>query len=235
MEFVDENGVTVRGRVRTRKAAKPKVHRVAFDPTDESEQGQLQPIAARVLMKVLYAARVCRFALLRPVCVLAQRITCWDAECDRRLHRLISYINASLGKRLVGYIGDTPSDLRPHLFTDADLAGCAQTQRSTTGVVHCVRGPHSSFPIAVVSKRQGCVSHSALEVELVALDHGLRAVGLPAMDIWDILLPGAQLLVHEDNDVAIRVCQSGKNQTMRHLGRTHGVSTVRAWLFFVNL
>ena len=41
-------------------------------------------------------------------------------------------------------------------------------------------------------------------------------------------MPSAKLICHEDNDVAIRVCQSGRNQSMRYLGRTHGISV--AWL-----
>merc|ERR1711873_256627 len=97
-------------------------------------------------------------------------------------------IHSTLGKRLVGWVGDTTAQVQPHLFTDADLAGCAETQRSTSGVFHCIRGQHTSFPIPVVSKRQGSVSHSTPEAELVALDHGLRNVAIPAMHIWDLLL-----------------------------------------------
>ena len=63
---------------------------------------------------------------------------------------------------------------------------------------------------------------------MVALDHGLRAVAFPAMDVWDLLIPKPELVCHEDNDVAIRVVRSGRNQTMRYLGRTHGISV--AWL-----
>ena len=216
------------GRARSRKPPKPKVQRVQFDAARAPEEGQLQPIAARVLMKVLYAARMCRFDLMRAVCVLATRITRWDSSCDRRLHRLMSYVHSSLHKRLVGWVGDPLADLQPHVFCDADLAGCADTQRSTTGVYHCVRGAHSSFPIAAVSKRQGSVSHSTPEAELVALDHGLRNVALPSMEVWEVLLPHARLVAHEDNAVAVRVCQTGRNQTMRTLGRTHGITV--AWL-----
>ena len=56
------------------------------------ERGQtqgLKPYAAKVLMKVLYAARYARFDLLRAVCYLAQYITKWDDACDRRLYRLM--------------------------------------------------------------------------------------------------------------------------------------------------
>ena len=179
-------------------------------------------------MKLLYAARMCRFDLLKAVCSLAQKVTRWDGECDRRLHRLMAYVKSSVDKRLVGYVGDGPEGWTPHLFTDADLAGCSESQRSTTGVFHCIRGPRTRFPIAAVSKRQGCVSHSTPEAELVALDHGLRSVALPAMEIWSIVMPAPQLVCHEDNDVAIRACRTGKNPTMRYLGRTHGISV--AWL-----
>ena len=55
----------------------------------ESENPQaLKPYAAKVLMKVLYAARYARFDLLRAVCFLAQYITKWDATCDKRLYTL---------------------------------------------------------------------------------------------------------------------------------------------------
>ena len=207
-----------------KRAARPEVVKVAWKDNESEGGGQLQPIASRVLMKVLYAARVCRFDLLRAVGTLAQHVTKWDASCDRRLHRLMSYIAHHAGLRLTGWIGDPIKDLRPHLFCDADLAGCATTQRSTSGIYHGVVGPNSSFPIAVVCKRQTCVSHSTPEAEITAMDHALRSVGLPAMDVWDIVLPGTQLVVREDNDVAIRVIQTGRNPTMRHMNRTHGVS-----------
>ena len=40
-------------------------------PSPTPDTGRLQPIAARVLMKILYAARLCYFDLLRAVCHLA--------------------------------------------------------------------------------------------------------------------------------------------------------------------
>ena len=36
--------------------------------------------------------------------------------------------------------------------------------------------------------------------------------------------PEVKLRFHEDNEAMIRIMQSGRNPTMRHLGRTHGVS-----------
>ena len=48
------------------------------------------------------------------------------------------------------------------------------------------------------------------------------------MHIWDMLLCNSRQVVREDNYVAICVVKSGRNQTMRHIGRTHGVYV--AWL-----
>ena len=150
VELEGPNGTVIRGRSRMKRAQRPAVVKVSYKDGVEEAGGQLQPIASRVLMKILYAARVCRFDLLRAVGVLAQRVTTWDHECDRRLHRLMCYISCHTSLQLTGWIGDPLSSLRPHLFSDADLAGCAQTQRSTTGVLHTILGPNSSFPIAVV-------------------------------------------------------------------------------------
>ena len=48
------------------------------------------------------------------------------------------------------------------------------------------------------------------------------------MSLWSYLLPNSQVVVHEDNDVAIRIVRTGRNQTMRHLSRSHGIHI--AWL-----
>jgi hypothetical protein len=49
------------------------------------------------------------------------------------------------------------------------------------------------------------------------------------MDLWDVLLQrDVVLVVHDDNSAMIQVCRTGKNPTMRHLGRTHRVSV--QWL-----
>ena len=49
--------------------------------------------------------------------------------------------------------------------------------------------------------------------------------GLPCLDLWEILLQRpCPLVVHEDNQAMLRVIETGRNPTMRYLGRTHRVS-----------
>ena len=178
-------------------------------------------------MKILYGARCARPDLLRAVSHLACYFTRWTHQCDRRLHQLICYIHSTYHYRMVGWIGDELQDLFPHLFADADFAGCTDTQRSTNGLFLALRGPRSCFPIAGVSKRQTCVSHSTPESEMVSMDHALRHCGLPCLNLWHRLLPHKPgLSVQEDNQAMLKAVQSGRNPTMRYLGRTRGVCSL---------
>merc|ERR1711920_794253 len=110
-------------------------------------------------MKILYAARMARFDLLRAVASLATEITRWAEDCDRRLHRLVCYIWTTKHYRLVGFVGDGADVISPHLFADADFAGDKRTMRSTSGVHLAIRGPNTYFPLHGASKRQTRVSH----------------------------------------------------------------------------
>ena len=217
-----------------RKKQSKTVHRQSGEPDGHQaehhlDRGRLQPIASRVLMNILWAARLARFDLLRAVSHLATFVTKWSSECDRKLHRLVGYINATKSHRMIGWVGDELRCIQPHLFADADFAGCTDTQRSTNGMHSVLRGPNTSFPIAGQSKRQGCVSHSTPEAELVATHFALRTSGLPGQLMWDrILKHKPPLLVHEDNQAMIRCVETGRNPTMIYLHRTHWCSV--AWL-----
>ena len=114
-------------------------------------------------MKVLYGARMARFDLLRAVCALACCVTKWDTNCDRKLHRLMCYINSTLHYRQVGWVSQDEDDAQPTLFTDADFAGCPDTKRSTSGVHLDLAGSKTKFPILGISQKQTAVSHSTPE------------------------------------------------------------------------
>ena len=173
-------------------------------------------------MKILYAARMARFDLLRPTCRLACYITKWTPLCDKQLHRLICYINSSLSVRMTGWIGDNADALNPHVYADADLAGCCDSQRSTSGAHMAVQGPNSRFPISALSKRQGSVSTSTPEAEIVSAFTAFKNLLLPSLAMWETLLRRAVIAqFHEDNQAMIRVVQTGRNPTMRHLNRVH--------------
>eukprot|EP00971_Amphidinium_carterae_P176385 3497255-Amphidinium_carterae.1 len=69
---------------------------------------------------------------------------------------------------------------------------------------------------------------------MVAADTALRMVGLPATTFLSELMgKNVRIVLEEDNEATISIPKSGKNPTMRHLGRTHRVSV--AWLHEVFL
>ena len=70
---------------------------------------------------------------MRAIGYLATKITDWDTDCDRLLHRLMCYIQSSKSHRLFGWIGDPVGDLELQLYCDADFAGDQETMKSTTG------------------------------------------------------------------------------------------------------
>ena len=190
-------------------------------------RGKLAPHAASILMKLLYAARIARFDLLRAINSLARNVSKWSDRDDARLHHLMCYVNGTTGHQMIGWVGDGAAKLEIGLYADADFAGCGQTLRSTSGARLHVQGPHTRFPISGGSKRQGCVSHSTPEAEIVAADYALRNLGIPSLRVWDAVLgQGSKVTFHDDNQGMIGVMRTGRNPTMRHLERSHGISIV---------
>ena len=105
-------------------AATPFHDNKVAEPLKENEpQGRLQPIASRVLMKILFAARMARWDLLRCTQSLASRVTKWSKDCGVGLHRLVCYINSSLDVTMQGFIGDKITECKLWLFCDARLGG----------------------------------------------------------------------------------------------------------------
>ena len=142
----------------------------------------------RILMKLLYAARIARYDLQKAINTLGSQVHRWDDECEQDLKRLIAYVQSSLNRRQYAWVGDTIADIKPHLYADADFASCTRTAKSTNGVHLCLRGPRTLFTLSGTSKRQDCVSHSTPEAEIVAAAFARRKEGLPSQFLWQLLL-----------------------------------------------
>ena len=153
-----------------------------------------------------------RFDLLKAVANLAKDVTKWNANCDKRFHRLICSVNSSLDLHLKGHIGDSFDKLAFSLYGDADFAGDKDSPKSTTGIFMALTGPSTFFPLNGVTKKQTCVSHSTPEAEIVAANAAVRLEGLPALQLWDVILERkviATLL--EDNQAIMQILKSDKN------------------------
>ena len=199
----------------------------------DEEEGCLGEHAPAVLMKILYGARVARYDLLRPVQALASKITKWTKLCDRKLHRLVSYINETVQICLHAWVGDPIERIKMVLYCDADLASDRNDHKSTSGVFLCLMGPQTFVPIAAYCRKQTSVSKSTPEAEVVALHDGLTKQEIPGLVLWEeVKGQSVNLTVAEDNQAAVRIIISGKNPNMRYLSRTQRVDIARLNQFY---
>ena len=153
---------------------------------DKETPGRLQPIASKVLMKILFAARMARPDLLRATQSLASRVTKWSIECDIALHRLVAYVHSSTKVFMEGFVGDSFDDCQLWLFADADHAGEFDS-KSTSGCAMFLVGPNTYFPLNAFSKKQTVVANSSTEAEVVSANHALRAEGIPMLALMEQL------------------------------------------------
>ena len=156
-------------------------------PEDFVTVGALKNVAARCVLKALYLARLARVDLLYSVNVLAREVTKWNVACDKRLHRLISYINCTADHVMTSFIGDRVEDCDLLLFCDASFAGDLQDSKSTSGAILVLVGPNTFCPISWICKKQSSVSHSSTESEVVSLDTAVRVEGIPAIMLWELI------------------------------------------------
>ena len=55
-------------------------------------------------------------------------------------------------------------------------------------LILCIFGIHTFVPTSWMCKKQTSVSHSSTKAEIISLDAGLRMDGIPALDLWDLVI-----------------------------------------------
>ncbi len=170
-------------------------------------------------------ARLARGDLLRAVGHLSTKITKWTKDCDATLLRVMSYLMSS--SRQIGFIGD---ELRT--CSCATTHRCRLCRRPKRPQIDFRRlfgiSRHSQlWPLCGQSKKQTAVSHSTVEAELVACNHGLRSEGLPALLWWEpILGRKTSHVLYQDTQATMRILQTGKAPTLTHIRRVHQQSVL---------
>ena len=150
--------------------------------------GEVSQVCPQLVLKCLHLARIGRPDIRWSVNKLARSITKWTKACDKRLNRLISYIHHTSEYKQYCHVGNTAKQCRLGLFQDSDFAGDLEDSKSTSGGTLCVFGSHTFVPISWMCKKQIAVSHSSTESEIISLDVGLRSDGLPAIELWDLIV-----------------------------------------------
>ena len=170
------------------KVSTPCIDDHHFKEEETKSVGELSTTCSQIVLKCLYLARIGRPDILWSVNKLARSITKWTKACDKRLNRLISYIHHTSEYKQYCHVGNTAKQCRLGLFQDSDFAGDLEDSKSTSGGTLCIFGSHTFVPISWMCKKQTSVSHSSTESEIISLDTGLRLDGLPALELWDLIV-----------------------------------------------
>ena len=182
-------------------AAKKNKQKVKAGAGFVGVEGELNRPAASIGMASLYASRLCRADILRAITRLAEQFHKWTPLSTRKLHRLMEYYNHTKSYKQYAFIGDDWSELEVAVFVDADWASDRSDYKSTTGGLLVLLGANTFFPLAFMSQKQGCVSVSTPEAEVVALMQMIKNLGIPSLDFLDIVFGRpTHIKVYEDNE-----------------------------------
>ena len=119
---------------------------------------------------------------------LSRNVTKWSQADDKRLHRLIAFIHHNPECIQFGFVGDNLCDCYLTLFCDAGFAGDLQDSKSTGGWFLFLCGPRTRVPICWSCKKQGAVSHSSTEAEIITLEGGIRMDRIPAIMLFEKIM-----------------------------------------------
>ena len=122
-------------------------------------------MCSQIVLNFLVLARIGRPGILWSVDTLARAFTEWTRACEKRLARLIENIHHTCEFKQYCHVGNTAQHCRLGLIQDSDFAGDPEDSTSTSGGLLCIFG-----------------------AEIISLDAGLRMDGIPALDLWDLVL-----------------------------------------------
>ena len=170
------------------KVSPPCIDDHHFKEEELKSVGELSKVCSQIVLKCLYLARIGRPDILWSVNKLARSITKWTKACDKRLNRLISNIHHTCEYRQYCHVSSTAQQCRLGLFQDSVFARDLEDWKSTSDGTLCIFGSHTFVPISWMCEKQTSVSHSSTESKIISLDAGLRMDGIPALDLWDLIV-----------------------------------------------
>ena len=190
--------------------------------SDFETRGHMASDASKVLMKILWSARLSRPDLMKAISDLTRRITTWSKADDRRLFRLMSYLKGTADYVLEGRIQDDAKALRLCLYTDADRASGFDDVKSTSGMILALVGPNSLWPLCWGSKRQGATARSTCDAEMISLDSGVFGEGLPTQELFETILNRpVEPFCQQDNASVIQIVHGGYSPKPRRMKKVH--------------
>ena len=95
-----------------KKVGTPCVDDHTLAPEELVEKGVLSPVCSQAVLKCWYMIRLARPELYWDVNSLAREVTKWTVACDKRLHRLISFIHHHKASVIKSWVGNKASECK---------------------------------------------------------------------------------------------------------------------------
>lgn len=148
---------------------------------------------------------------------------------QRHVHTVFCDMWSTLDYMQEGYISQRDADIFQVVdCSDDAFAGSVDTALSISGGQVCLNGPSFHLPIHSLAKRPGSTASSTPEADMVAADAMVQTMLSPSLEIWETWMQrwikDIRGILREDNEAATRAIQSGRNPTMMHPHRAHGLS-----------
>ena len=118
----------------------------------------------------------------------ARAITKCTRACDNHLACLISYIHHTSEFKLYCHVETPHNNADWDCFRNLIFVRDLEDSKSISVRILCIFGSHTFVPRSWMCKIQTSVSHSSTEAEIIFLDSGLRMGGIPALDLWDLVV-----------------------------------------------
>ena len=121
-------------------------------PDDDTVKGQLLPVAARLVMKLMRLCRTARPDVTFAVNTLAKHITIWSVNDDRRAARLLGCLSTTVDLAHLMVIKDPLDEFHLALYCGA-ISLEIQNDDVDFWLCHCI-GRHVQFGSPVMGKPQ---------------------------------------------------------------------------------
>ena len=159
------------------------------------------------VMELHYLAKRIRGDILTAVSYCATRVLFPDEDDEKKLDRILSYINSTRGNVLLLRIGRT---IQINAYVDASF-GTYIDMKSVTGVVIQIGGA----TVYVKSAKQKIVTRSSTEAELVGLSDALSQVLWTREMLIHQGVPVGPAVIYQDNQSTICLANKGRSTSER--------------------
>jgi hypothetical protein len=196
------------------------------------EKGVMENHAASFKGKLLWLSRTARPDITFAVHVITRYgSNKWNKLADEILYNIICYLNSTKNLALFLTVDLRDIDkLYTRNYTDSDYGGCISSGRSTSGYVCKLVGEYGTdILLDWGSKRQGYVSNSSAESEIIALSYGLNMGILPTTMLSELITNNKNMKtkIYIDSKAAMQAVQASYSIKLRYLSKTQRLSISR--------